>query len=783
MPSSLLSAASALRFPGAAITVVTSLAVLVYHSYYLATSDLDSATRLRESILGGPQTAYSCAIALVFFSALSIIIICAIGANSFFGDRFPPRTRSILWISFDLASFSIFVVTAVAVSTFSDVGDQFDLWDSANFNKSKRVMNYVYDYQYYDKHHRKETRVGRSLGASQSSGDDIWDQCGWTDDMFDDPEIREPGAGDNLDQLEFFAYGYAKLPTLPATYVYNYNFSADDFFTQGPEIPGCFNATIDAHSLVDARIGKDLCSIKLESVTKCAPGWSVRRAQDSMACGLFSDCTKAFRETRKGCLAMGAVPGRLPNGTITYGFEPGWDKVSAAASVLADWDRTVLFHRLRASGPAFRAANTVFVAASAIGFVVLTVGIALSARSETTDPPSLQTLGGAVLIIVSFGFLIYNAASLDGMSRVPFDALSVLEEVNTVIRRCSRALAAQSGLSVGVLLVLAGLSLLEVASPLAKNILWFASAALFVGELIAAAVGIDVASSPLNEVVKSRNYNMSTTIQSYVDGAKNFLNVSRPRAATGARRAGPTEWDACGRSDAWFDRVINGPAGSVDDIAGEFLYAYSAPGVNPPWDHWTNITWLRRPQWEDIYSFDYVNVCYGSVVDGVSAVQAQTQQDMCLITIKEVSECAPGWSLDRLQTMLCNEFKKCREDFAKDVSRWTTFGGVNVTPLNSSQEFQLPEGWNRVDEIESYLKSDAAGLLATVLLVTTDSWFVFNTTLLAMGLVGWVGIVLGLVSGVITACRGGKAEPGSAAQSGTEPAVSTAPLVDAGAYE
>jgi hypothetical protein len=182
----------------------------------------------------------------------------------------------------------------------------------------------------------------------------------------------------------------------------------------------------------------------------------------------------------------------------------------------------------------------------------------------------------------------------------------------------------------------------------------------------------------------------------------------------------------------------------------------------------------------DLYRTNYRAGCYGSVFDQESLVQAEKGRDLCLIKVKSVIDCAPGWSRQAVEDAICSWFTLCKSDFENETQRWTRFGAINVTEPGQAQTFQIPAEWNDLDDLADYWNSVDLDDLVTALLTIPPLWATVNAALLGAAAPGWLMIGIGIVASLLL---GRREAAGGAPLPGRFQAASSATLLDSAPYE
>jgi hypothetical protein len=554
------------------------------------------------------------------------------------------------------------------------------------------------------------------------------------------------------------------------------NFSYDETiplstFFQQHTIGGCYGTHFNEVSVYDARRNEDLCLLKLDSVENCAPGWDKEIFIDSAYCVEFQRCSADFATAKSAFIDLPADENVDDNQNIvSFQFRPGWKNIEGAEAMLVSKNRSDIQRLLRIDGSVFLAVNSVFLAAGGIGLILIVIGLIASrgngafaaASAGITHSgflqaiPGFAVIGKVVLFVGSLGFLIYNAAMLAKLNnQLPqIRADWAVPGAGKVLSDCSLVLIILNSFIL-VLIICNGV-LVMFDLKLSKNAdigLQLVIAILFIGPLIAASIGISVSSAIVNpaesiEWYHSSNTNRSTSVASYVNNATAWENEHSPGELFCESRPGPTVWDVCGCSDEWFDNLKTSAVGTYDRLS-KFDYAFYRRGTNPPWGYSKSFKWDDPPGWNDLYSSGSTVGCYGTVFDNQSIDNARNSQDLCRLSLRTIEDCAPGWTRSLFIDIFCTNFQKCKADFEINTGKWEKFDGMNVSQPNESQSFQLPRGWNSVDKLEEYLKSQSLTDLHLELLTQPKSWFVFNTSLFAMAVIGWIFIIVGIIAGVL----------------------------------
>jgi hypothetical protein len=464
---------------------------------------------------------------------------------------------------------------------------------------------------------------------------------------------------------------------------------------------------------------------------------------------------------------------------VRFEFRAGWKNIAGAEAMIVSKGRSDIQRLLRTDGSVFLAVNAVFLAAGAIGLILLVIGLvatlaggAFAAASDRIPQPGFQqtlpglvVIGKAALFVGSLGFLIYNAAMLAKLNeQLPVvRAAWAVPGAGRVLSDCSLALIILSGFILVLIICSGVLSMIDLKiSERVDTGLHFAIAILFIGPLIAASIGIKVSSAIVDptesiEWYHSSNTNRSTSVASYVNLATAW-EKSRTVEQFCQPHPGPTVWDTCGCPDEWFDSLKTAAAGSYDTLS-QFNYAYYLPGPTPPWGAPRAFAWDEPPSWSQLYSVGSTVGCYGTVFDNQSIDAARSSQDLCLLQLRKIEGCAPGWTRSLFNDLFCANFEKCKADFETSTNKWAKFGGVNISQPNESQTFQLPRGWNSPDKLEEYLKSQSQSDLHLALLTQPKSWYVFNTPLFAISIVGWILLIVGIIVGLLNLGAGVIPEP------------------------
>jgi hypothetical protein len=129
-----------LQYPGSALLLITSVGILIYHSYYLATTGLTTQIFLDDHSIPARIVARQISIALLVFSSLGLIIVSAwylLGQNA---------NRQFVGLGIPLVSLAILITTILAVITAGKTNFTLDVIDSRNYNTSSQISSYVDKY-------------------------------------------------------------------------------------------------------------------------------------------------------------------------------------------------------------------------------------------------------------------------------------------------------------------------------------------------------------------------------------------------------------------------------------------------------------------------------------------------------------------------------------------------------------------------------------------------------------------------------------------------------------
>jgi hypothetical protein len=446
---------------------------------------------------------------------------------------------------------------------------------------------------------------------------------------------------------------------------------------------------------------------------------------------------------------MGAEERANVSGGPGYRLPPGWNNIPGGEAMLEYFWRKWMKLDVRNFGPTVFAVDSLFLATGAIGLVLLAIGLlrdTLVKENQSENPLlELKLIGVVTLFVASMGFLVYDSLRLSEI-----DAMAARDRSeflrpggDKMLRDCSITLVTFSVLLVLAIVGLTVIKLFEVNLPdIAVNALGYSCAVLFIGQIVPASVGLDVALTFETWFYHQANYNRSATIKHYVDGAPRI-----PRALPKPPGDGPTVWDECGVPDTFFIALAIAPPGTLDGLI-PFPYAYSVPGKNPPYPQAQDYPWDEFLDWDDLYQTAVeVPGCYGTVWDRESIAKAQKEKDLCRLRLKSVEKCGPGCSAGLMQDALCSDFKVCKREFERRIAQWRAVAAENVTRPGESPRFELPVGWDHLPEFESAAVDAYRRRVRTVLLLDPWFWLIFHAPLLGMGIVGWVSLVIGLFVG------------------------------------
>jgi hypothetical protein len=469
----------------------------------------------------------------------------------------------------------------------------------------------------------------------------------------------------------------------------------------------------------------------------------------------FTDAKAAYADMPADQLSSG----------VDFQTRAGWKNVPSAEALLVANARRDVMRWLRGSPAAFRAFNAVLLATGAAGIVLLCVGLIATVVNKSGPAmglprivpalPTLRTAGGATVLIGSFGFVIYNSLFLWrlGNQLASIQSLWSVPGAGSVLYHISLALSILSSVEIFGILAWSIFSVVRgKAGKSGATLFWSAIGLIFLGPLIASAVGVSVSSAingdltETSEWYHSSNSNLSATVSGYV----NEFKESQPKATPGpicTPRPGTSAWDFCGCDDYWFGNLSGMYPGSYDFLS-TFEYAYSLVPENPPWGTPRSFKWDSPPGWDSFYFTAQTTGCYWTTFNNVSIERARTHRDLCELKLDTIGGCGPGWTRALFNDILCSQFRKCVADFNDNVTKWDKLGAENDTGENDTvQVFQLPSGWNSIDLLEGYLKQKAEAELTDAFLTTPKFWLVFNAVILAVSAVGWLLLVVGIIAG------------------------------------
>jgi hypothetical protein len=164
-------------------------------------------------------------------------------------------------------------------------------------------------------------------------------------------------------------------------------------------------------------------------------------------------------------------------------------------------------------------------------------------------------------------------------------------------------------------------------------------------------------------------------------------------------------------------------------------------------------------------------ICYGIEGDLNAEVAPGSTFDLCSITLKSAQACAPGWSVDDVATMLCEQYEACTEHTVdSQLKRLADVGAVQqdypqcnplspfcTEPASSKNAWVLPAGWDKLSELKADANSnDDQDDYPTDVVLEPTAFYGFNLAFLVVGIVGWIALILGLVFGIVFG--GGDAE-------------------------
>jgi hypothetical protein len=277
------------------------------------------------------------------------------------------------------------------------------------------------------------------------------------------------------------------------------------------------------------------------------------------------------------------------------------------------------------------------------------------------------------------------------------------------------------------------------------------------------------------------NYNMSRSLQVYVDAANRYprARLSPPRETATATAAGFSDWDLCGRSAAWFASLASARPGDNDSLGITVDPDISIPGWNPPWSTSRDFSWRDYPGWTYLYeSYGSVVTCYGTAWDPESLNTALKEEDMCQMKLASVVDCLGGWNARLFARRFCADYTQCVADFKTNTERWAKFGGVNSGTSAGYALYQLPAGWDRLDDFRDSLRDELSSEIYDVAFSELWAWIAFHVPLLAIASIGWILLVTGVIAALRV--RADAAPEGSGFQEFPFQSVSGTPLLNTG---
>jgi hypothetical protein len=473
-----------------------------------------------------------------------------------------------------------------------------------------------------------------------------------------------------------------------------------------------------------------------------------------------------FAELKGLMVGMGAEEALNGSAVLEWRLAAGWNRVGEAEWVGVARERDIMLGILRPCSMAFILANSILLAANAVGFALLGAGLVAEIVSKGENVrfsrllralPELRLIGTSAVFVTSGGFLVYDTLVYARVHSLSFGEW--YEYISSgrygVLSDCVLALVVLGAVAVAVILALAAFH--AKLPVIAIHGLFVTIATLSLGSFIPAAIGIYFSSTTTGageggdiDWHHSMNYNLSQSLRDYVDAANRYHNTASSRWQRTDVSAGSSAQDLCVKSESWFASILSAEPGDNDSLGLTRPVEISFPGTNPPWRENRSFDWREYPTWDDLYeTHGEVMTCYGTAWDAESLKSALQKKDMCKMKVSSVVDCLSGWNKGLYADQFCADYKQCVSDFETNMARWEKFGGIDIGQVDGDEMFQLPIGWNRLDDFKENVKDEIWSQTYELMLAFPWFWIAFHVPLLGIASIGWVLLVIGIIAALI----------------------------------
>jgi hypothetical protein len=406
----LLAALAELRFGGAAALAVAALGFVIYNAAFIVNVDghqWDLKALFR--VPGGSKTVYDSALGLTISSAVLIATLIGLSILQIFDLQLPGFLDFLPWVGIALFFVPPLVFASIGINAGREIDDHHynrDWYRSSNYNTSDDIQSYVDAAQRY---HNTSGMV-RVCPASPFShklgpGADVWDVCGKDAQWF--AGLLNASAGD-CDDIFGIVFNYSfSVPGQTFPFSHDVSYDANNFsswwqlYLEG-QTSVCYGAAFDRDSLLNAETQRDLCLIRVTSVSDCAPGWDIETFQD-IICSQFTHCKADFKDKTQRWEKFGAINVTESGSYQTFQLPAEWNDLDDLADYWSSVARSDLVDILLSWPPVWSVINSALLAVGLTGFLMMGIGIAvwiiLNKRGELPAPVQPhQQLSSAALI-------------------------------------------------------------------------------------------------------------------------------------------------------------------------------------------------------------------------------------------------------------------------------------------------------------------------------------------------------------------------------------------------